>query len=215
MSRVSSPAASLALILALLVAIAGCILPWTEHITAGFTMNAFDLAEWASLHPAVRSSSPPLLASFLLRAPQAAAAIALALAAGAWHDPRWRVVGWGAALLIMLRFVPPAEFFQSARSDPNYRQMALLTMLGGLGVAGAAWRRRWQRARFVVIGLLVAASVVAGWAGLLRTVTLLDHFEIAATIGPGPVVFSAAALVAGAIAGGQARARPFSNKKGD
>ena len=56
-------------------------LPWYTHDTAGFTTNAFDLAEWSSLHPAVRSSSPPMLTSFLLRFPQVMLIVALALAA--------------------------------------------------------------------------------------------------------------------------------------
>ncbi len=50
-------------------ALIGYHLAWYTHPTAGFTTNAFDLAEWASLHPAVRSSSPPMLTSFLLRLP--------------------------------------------------------------------------------------------------------------------------------------------------
>src|SRR5690606_39317288 len=91
------------------------LLPWTDHSTAGFTMNGFDLAEWSSLHPAVRASSPPMLASFLLRMPQVAVAIGLALVASALRDPRWRAVGWAAALLVAVRFIPPAEFVQSAR----------------------------------------------------------------------------------------------------
>jgi len=208
----------IALIVALLVALAAFYLPWVTHSTAGFTMNGFDLAEWASLHPAVRANTPSMLTSFLLRAPQVAVAIALALAANAIADPRWRAVGWAAALLVALRYVPPVEFLQSARDDPNYRQMALLAVLGVIGVACAAalsgFRARWLVAGAALCGV---GGAVAGWAGLSRAGELLDNFEIATRTGGGPLLYSGAALALVALAvwafrGGDARR---DTKKGD
>jgi hypothetical protein len=203
------------LFLALLIALVAYYLPWVDHITAGFTMNGFDLAEWSSLHPAVRASSPPMLASFLLRVPQVAVAIGLALAASALRDPRWRAVGWAAALLVAVRFIPPAEFVQSARSDPNYRQMALLTALGVLGVGVAAFLSR-RGDRWLVAGaaLLTILGAVAGWIGLARAGELLDNFEIAVRTGSGPVLYTIAAVMAGLLAVWDVR-RGRGIKKGD
>lgn len=205
------------IILALIVALAAYYIPWTDHPTAGFTMNGFDLAEWASLHPAVRASAPPMLASFWLRAPQVALAIGLALAASMLADPRWRTVGWAAALLIALRFIPPVEFILSARGDPNYRQMALLTAIGVIGVGAAPiFSRRSGRWLAAGAALLLIGGAVAGWIGLSRAGVLLDNFAIAATVGSGPVLYTLAAGVAGLLAAWGLRARRSQGtKKGD
>jgi hypothetical protein len=162
--------------------------PWFTHQTAGFTMNAFDLAEWASLHPAVRSSSPPMLTSFLLRVPQLALVFAFVLAVNGLADPRARWLMRGIAMLPLLRFLPPAEFFTSATGDPNYRQMALLTGLGIglvlLSIPLHRMRTRWQDG---LSGAALLGGVVSGWWGLSRTRLLLDNFEIAVKTGPGIV----------------------------
>jgi hypothetical protein len=175
------------LILACLVLATACYyVPWFTHPTAGFTMNAFDLAEWASLHPAVRSSSPPMLTSFLLRVPLLALVFAFALAANRLVDPRSRWLMRGMAVLPLLRFVPPADFFTNATGDPNYRQMALLTGLGiGLVVVSIPLHRvavRWQD---WLSGVALLGGVSSGWWGLSRTRLLLDNFEIAVKTGPG------------------------------
>lgn len=172
--------------------------PWYTHSTAAFTLNAFDLAEWASLHPAVRASSPALLTSFLLRAPQLTLVAALALLANGFGDARARWLLRAAALLIALRFLPPREFFGSAASDPNFRQMMLLTALSMGSVLAAILAQglapRW---RGLLVTTLLALGVGAGWWGLARAHTLLDNFEIAVSVGVGAVGYTASsALVA-------------------
>ncbi|MBN2303012.1 MAG: hypothetical protein JXQ72_00955 [Anaerolineae bacterium] len=180
-------------------------LPWYTHETAGFTMHAYDLAEWSSLHPAVRSSSPPMLTSFLLRAPQWALIVALALAANGLSDPRARWVWRGLAALVALRFVPPTDFFSSATDDPNYRQMALLTglSLGAVGITLFVHRLpdRWRD--WLIVAVL-AAGAVAGWWGLSRAGILLDNFKIDVQIGSGAVGFAiVTGLMAGLVAAGK------------
>ncbi len=177
----------------LALGIVGYYLPWFAHSTAGFTMNGFDLAEWSSLHPAVRSSSPPMLTSFLLRLPQVVLAAALALAANGLLDPRRRWVARGAAVLLALRMVPPTDFFGSARGDPNYRQMAFLTVAGLALVLGALGlyrlSPRWQK---WLLAALLVSGLLAGWVGLSRAGTLLENFEIDVHPGAGIILWSAA-----------------------
>jgi uncharacterized membrane protein YhaH (DUF805 family) len=181
-------------VVALIVATACYELPWYVHHTAGFTTNAFDLAEWASLHPAVRSSSPPMLTSFLLRFPQVVLVFALALAANGLHDARSRWIWRAVAVIPALRFFPPSDFFTSASADPNYRQMLLLVGLSGGSVLAAILlehaAERWQSALLVAA---LAAGVIAGWWGLSRAGVLLDNFEIGVTIGAGVIGLSLAA----------------------
>lgn len=193
--------AALALLVWAAVGVAAYHLPWVEHVTAGFTMNGFDLAEWTSLHPAIRSSTPPLLATFLLRIPHVAAVLALACAVSGLGSVRWRAAGWALALILAVRFIPPVEFFQSARSDPNYRQMALLTGLGVAGVIAVMALHRVVGRWFALCGVVVfGVGAVAGWAGLSRALVLLDNFEIAVAVGRGVVLYTVATLGAGAMA---------------
>lgn len=185
-------------VIGLALALACIYAPWYTHSTAAFTLNAFDLAEWTSLHPAVRASSPALLASFLLRAPQLTLVAALALLANGFGDARARWLLRAAALLIALRFLPPREFFGSAASDPNFRQMMLLTALSMGSVLAAILAQglapRW---RGLLVATLLALGVGAGWWGLARAHTLLDNFEIAVSVGVGAVGYTASsALVA-------------------
>jgi hypothetical protein len=189
------------IIAGLIVATACYELPWYVHDTAAFTTNAFDLAEWTSLHPAVRSSSPPMLTSFLLRFPQVMIVFALALAANGLHDPRSRWAWRAIAVIPALRFFPPSDFFSSASADPNYRQMLLLfglcvgSVLAAILLERAAVR--WHSA--LLIAALVA-GVIAGWWGLSRAGVLLDNFQIDVTIGAGGIGLSLAAAVAALIA---------------
>lgn len=159
-------------------------------------MNAFDLAEWASVHPAVRSSSPAMLTTLLLRLPLVAVSVGMVLVSGGVHDPRVRWVVRGAAILVVLRLFPPVEFFTSARDDPNYRQMALLVILAGGGMVVALVAQLPEGIRnWSVVGLMAVGSA-AGWWGLSRAGLLLDSFAIDVQIGAGPVGFSISAIVA-------------------
>lgn len=187
-------------LLSVLLALVCYYLPWYAHDTAGFTMHGFDLAEWASLHPAVRSSSPEMLTSFLLRAPQWIIVVALTLVANRFDDPRWRWVVRAGALALALRFVPPKEFFTDTPDDPNYRQMTLLLVLSGLSVLLAllVYRVPEHIQNGVLIALLMA-GVVMSWWGLSRTGELLDNFEIDVQIGVGIVGYTVFVLLAGLI----------------
>ncbi|NDJ76571.1 MAG: hypothetical protein GYB65_09965 [Chloroflexi bacterium] len=154
-------------------------LPWFAHETAGFTMHAYDLAEWSSLHPAVRSESPEMWTSFLLRLPLVLLAGALALAANNLEEARGRWLLRGLALVLVVHMVPPREYLDTASNDPNYRQMFQMTLLGLALVLAASRAYRlpatWQA--WLLVGL-TGIGVLAGWEGLSRAKTLLDNFEI-------------------------------------
>jgi len=199
-------------LVALALALACYYLPWYTHATAAFTLHAYDLAEWTSLHPAVRAESPALLTSFLLRLPQVTLVLAAALLANRGRDPRARWLVRGIALVVALRFLPPREFFGSASADPNYRQMAALTALGVVGIVGvtvgARLSARWQV--WMAAGVLLV-GVLAGWWGLSRTQPLLDNFQIRVQVGSGVVGYTVFCLVA---VGGIAYPAREGNKKG-
>ncbi len=215
--RGNGPGWWLALV-ALTLALLCYYLPWYSHATAAFTLHAYDLAEWASLHPAVRSEAPVLWTSFLLRLPQVTLIWAAALLANGGRDPRLRTVLRGVALLVALRFLPPREFLSAASGDPNYRQMAVLTGLGlaGILLAILAWRlpECWQRWAAAVILL---AGAIAGWWGLTHIRPLLDNFQVEARVGYGVLGYTLFCLAAtGTLLRGniQALFQGGANKKG-
>ena len=186
--------------LVLICILAGLVcyyLPWYTHITAGFTMHAFDLAEWSSLHPAVRSESPELWTSLLLRLPQVALLAGLVLVTNGLRDARMRWLWRAIAVLFALRLLPPTDFFSGASQDPNYRQMMLLSAVavGLMGGALLLYRlpAKWQMT--TLAGVLLA-GLLAGWMGLSRTQTLLDNFAIDVQLGPGIWGLSAVSVAA-------------------
>lgn len=180
----------------LTLALIGYYAPWYTHKTAGFTMNAFDLAEWSSLHPAVRSKSPELLTTLLLRLPHLMITAALALAANGLRETRLRWIMRGVALILALRMVPPTDFFRAASDDPNYRQMALLTVIGVLLIVAALPLSRLpKRGQMWLIAALAVVGSGAGWNGLSRTDILMDNFEINVRIGPGIILYTLAAVL--------------------
>ena len=124
--------------------------PWVVNPAASLSPNAYDLAEWTSLHPAVRAETPMLLTSLLLRLPLACLALLIAFRA----RRNWFSVI--VVLLIGLALLPPLEFIKTL-GDPNYDQQAALaaiTLIGGaIGLSGILPRaRRWIAAGIALVG---------------------------------------------------------------
>mgnify|MGYP005836978137 CR=1 FL=1 len=156
----------------------GCYLPWVEHPAAALAPNAFDLAEWTSLHPAVRGGSPPLLLTLLLRAPFALAGVGIALAAP------W---GWLPGLVVALTLLPPMEFFRGAWGDPNFRQGFALTLAtGALVLLALPARRLLARVRWA-LPMLPALLGIAAIIGSAPPALALVNEMYAAGYGHGVV----------------------------
>jgi hypothetical protein len=143
------------------------LFPWLVNPGASLTPNAYDLAEWASLHPAVREAN--LLTSFLLRLPLAC--LALTVAFTGQRSPL-RALVMVALSLAVLR----PEFF-TALGDPNYQQqagLAAFALIGGIvGLSGVL--KRWHAWIAAGVGIVGAAACVVGVAngyGLMRGFSL-------------------------------------------
>lgn len=137
---------------ALLVGWLGFWGPWLAHPAAALQLNAYELSEWVTFLPAVRSGEVPLnRLAFLI--PSACLAVLCALAVRAagqadGHRPRhWlpallpdTLTGWvllGAAALSALAVFPYYPYILTAYADPEFQSqllVALLTVLG-LGIA--------------------------------------------------------------------------------
>jgi hypothetical protein len=153
------------------LALLGCFLPWVAHPAAALAPNLIDLAEWTSLHPAVRAMSPPLLLTFGLRAVLALVGVGFAL------TTRW---GWAVGALVVLRLLPPLDFFRGGGGDPNFQQQfalavgtAVLVAVAAVGWPAAARRLRWWTLAPVVPAALGAAVAVWGAVSALVYVTAM------------------------------------------
>jgi hypothetical protein len=130
------------------------LFPWLVNPAASLTPNAYDLAEWASLHPAVRDAN--FLTSFLLRLPLACLALIVAFT-GTRSALRALVV-----VVLSVAVLRP-EFF-TALGDPNYQQqagLAAFALVGGIvGLSGIL--KRWHAYIAMGIGIVGAAACIVG-----------------------------------------------------
>jgi len=167
------------------------LLPWLVNPSVSLSPNGYDLAEWASLHPAVREATPALLTSLLLRLPLACLALLIAFTTRRGLLPALIVLIAAAALL------PPPEFVK-ALDDPNYRQqaaLALFTLIGGaVGFSGQLPRAR----HWIAVGISLIGALASG-IGLLQSYELMRGFNLPTQIGMGGVLLALMfVLVAGA-----------------
>jgi hypothetical protein len=174
----------------LLLALGCYYLPWLTHPAAALSANAFDLAEWVGLSPAVRYATPPMVAPFLLRLVLSLLAVLFALAARSARGwPRW--MNAGVALLLALTLAPPIEFVRvpGAMDDPNYRQFFFM-LAGTLLALGVVMVMRLPplliRAISVLIALLAAITGVIG-TRLAVDVLSRDPLRITTSVGVGVI----------------------------
>lgn len=173
-------------------------LPWHVHPVAALTNNAFDLAEFASLHPATRAENPALLTSLLLRLPLALLAASIALAANRFNTAQARWLWRGMALLVALRLNPPIDFYRNPTGvSLNEQHLAALTALGLGLVLGVIVLGRWLRPLDAVwqSGLWLALGL-SGWIGLGRATTTIETLQIEVTYGAGIYVLLALTVLA-------------------
>lgn len=157
--------------------------PWVDAGSASLTFGAYDLAEWTSLHPAVRFVEPALVMTLLLRLVPALLVIGLA----AWASLcRGSGLWWLAGLTVLIAaggLLPPFEFIANT-GDPNYRQqfvVALTALIGGL----ASWSGLLGRHhRWITLGTAIGALACAA-VGLTQALALFDGFRIDTAVGTG------------------------------
>ena len=174
-------------------ALIGYYVTWINNRAAALSANAFDLAEWIGIMPAVRYAEPPLSAPFALRAALVSLAWLFALrgALAQRFAVRAAMSVIGLALAVSLR--PPIAFFRGETGDPNYQQLAALCLVavsGVLFIGAAAWRgmaRQWWLWLSLCLALIGAASAVLGLRGALEA---LARLKIPTPLGVGVFLFT-------------------------
>ena len=164
----------------ILAGIVGVAQPWIVAPAASMTLNATDLAEWASLIPTQRATAPPLLTPLMLRLQLWILALQIGLLAG-----RGRAMALSAMAVCLLAVaqLPPFEFVYDA-NNLNYRQqfgLALSSALAGLVLL--PFRRRGIQA--LLMGALAATGIVTSAIGLSQAIGLYASFGLHAASGAG------------------------------
>jgi len=173
-------------------ALIGYYVTWINNRAAALSANAFDLAEWVGIIPAVRYAEPPLSAPFALRAALVCLAWLFALRGALAQHIAARVVMSviGLALAVSLR--PPIAFFRGETGDLNYQQLAALCLVavsGVLFIGAAAWRgkaRQWWLWLSLCLALIGAVSALLGLRGALEA---LARLKIPTPLGAGAFLF--------------------------
>lgn len=161
--------------------------PWIFNGSAALNLTAYDLAEWASLHPAAGAQTPPLLTSLLLRLPLACAGIWLA-----WYRPHSgaaRILVGIIVTLIAIGLLPPPEYL-GQRDNPNYQQQvglaALMVAASLIGLMSGGRVKPIVRTGVSVIVLV--GGLVAAVGGLSWAAQWMGEFRLPAIIGSGAIM---------------------------
>jgi hypothetical protein len=174
-----------------LLAVAAYHMVWQTHKVAAFNSNAFDLAEWVSLHPTVRAESPVLFTSLLLRLPLIILPLVMVLATTALTSEKARWIWRGVAFLVVLRLNPPVDFYPWGDGSPNDQQLGYLTA-AGLGavlvfiIVGKWLKFLWQP----LAAILLIASLIVSIEGYNRAQKVLGSIQIETDLGGGLVLYA-------------------------
>ncbi len=159
----------------LVAALIAYLMPWIYNSGAILQPNAYDLAEWASLHPTVQNGSPAFLETLLLRSQLL---IITAIIAFYGNDKRWSNVWILRAvtiLLIAIAILPPLEYFIAERSNPNYGQQLILALSAiVIGIVGLS--NQFTAYHRHIISILILIGLVTCSLGIYRTLSLMQAY---------------------------------------
>lgn len=163
-------------------------LPWLMSNGAGLTMDGFDLAEWASLHPDVVHSTPGLLTSLFLRIiPVIVIAIVATNTPPYPSNRRLWLSSAFITIIVAVMLFPPFEFLTSERGNMNYRQMFVISISclvgGGVGLSGIFYRMR-----FYVMMVGGICGVLVSTFGLSQVFQLYADFYLPRQVAIGGIL---------------------------
>ncbi|MCS6871675.1 MAG: hypothetical protein RML95_01380 [Anaerolineae bacterium] len=178
--------------LALVMALIGYYVTWINHPTAALSANAFDLAEWVGIIPAVRYAEPPMSAPFALRAALVCLAWLFALRSAAAERLAMRVMFGVISLALALSLRPPIAFFRGETADPNYQQLAALCLTALIGVvilSLISWHSSARRVSLWLAPPLALIGAVSAVLGLRGALEALARLQIATPLGAGVFLY--------------------------
>jgi hypothetical protein len=154
----------------------GCyMLTWIQNSGAAISFNAYDLAEWASLHPIVPSKPHPLTISLALRLPLVLLIWMMSFVI-AQYPLKQRFISLIALAFLLVSTMPPPEIIIN-RTNPNYLQQALLFVIACIGV-GMIQTGILNRIAPSALWVLAVGIVVASVWGVFSVQDLMIGFSM-------------------------------------
>ena len=174
------PEYSSQLFILLVIGFLGYLLPWAVAPSAPMTLNAYDLAEWTSLHPAQRLTSPPLLAPLLLRLQLVILTVLVAALAS-----RQSLKALSGMFIVALAVsqLPPFEYVYDI-ANMNYKQqfiLAVTSFVAGLVVI----RFGGKRVLGVLASVLPVVGIISATYGISLAYDLFEPLQPGGSIGLG------------------------------
>lgn len=174
---------------ALFIALIGYYVTWINNSAAALSANAFDLAEWVGLIPAVRYAQPPMSAPFALRAALVCLAWLFALRSAASERLGARIGLGGIAVALAVSLRPPIAFFRGETADPNYQQLAALCLIGLIGVGALVGLSKGRRIGLWLAPPIALIGVLSAGLGLRSALEALAPLRIPAPLGVGAFLY--------------------------
>ena len=170
----------------LIFALIAYSLVWADAPTQGMSLNAYDLAEWASLHPAthpIQPLVPTRLPSLLLRLQLT---ILCWIIAFVFHQQgsNHRRLAILAIILLSIAQLPPFEFFLNARDDLNYVQQFILSSVSLASLLFSRWKRLLNYDKRL-LAILLIIGMLTTFQGTTESLRLLSSVQQPATWGFG------------------------------
>lgn len=179
-------------ILFLAIILVANLLPWVVLKSSSLTLGAYDLAEWATLHPVVRANNPTLLVSLLLRLTVPLTIIILAASLTSSYTQR--ILKAALIILLSISLMPPLEFFRQASGDPNLRQQFGIAIGTFFLASGISFVHNNNQRRTISILAAILAISCAFW-GWSQSYQLIEGFQLTPEIGGGIIFFLLVYLV--------------------
>lgn len=167
--------------------------PWAEAGSPGLHVNAYDWAEWLSLHPVERSAEPPLLISLALRLHLLGLTVLLAcIIPSSW---RW---SYATSLsMLVVAQLPPLEFLSNMQ-DNNYKQQAFLAVFAlFLSLLARTADHKWRNN--LILGIAVLGCGLL-FISLPQALVLTRLYYAQLDLTAAPIAFAALYLGCAALA---------------
>lgn len=167
-----------------IIALVAYFIPWVVAPTSPMTIGAYDLAEWASLHPSMLGTTPALIVSLLLRLQLSIICGLIALYA-IGYPYKWIIRT--ILLIIAIAQLPPLEFFLSERGNINYQQQGILALVSLISSYWILVQQQKARRQFLALILPIIGIITSIW-GLSYAMTLLEMSSQSVQLGFGGLV---------------------------
>jgi hypothetical protein len=174
-------------VIALVLMVFGYASPWLATTGTSLISNAYDLAEWGSLHPTVRATSQILLPALLLRIPLPVIGLLSLLIS------RRNPLLWAIVLGVWIALIPAVPFFRGEFTDANYLQQFVIwfayTCVCVFLLLFSHHYRVW-----IGVGLCIS-GLICGVVGAYRTLDLMGRYQIMVQVGWGFWLWGIACLI--------------------